>query len=120
MSDLHFNEESDYSEKSTSDNEDFCSTIPRLFQFETEQKKTYGNESHEEETKHIHALAADLLHIRIENPNWCKCRHYKNKAKEIYCLCCGDVHATLTALDRILEHKGRILSSSFYGELSDY
>ena len=30
------------------------------------------------EPKHIHASAADLLHIRIENLEWCKCD----------CLCC--------------------------------
>ena len=30
-----------------------------------------GNESHEkEETKHIHASAADLLHIRVGNLDW--------------------------------------------------
>ena len=31
------------------------------------------NESYEKETKHIHASAADLLHIRIGNLDWCKC-----------------------------------------------
>ena len=40
------------------------------FQFEPEQKKTCDNESHEKETKHIHASAADLLHIRIGNLDW--------------------------------------------------
>ena len=35
------------------------------FQFEPEQKKTCGNESHEKETKRIYASAANLLHIRI-------------------------------------------------------
>ena len=34
MSDLYFNEETDYSEENTSDNEDFGSTILQLFQFE--------------------------------------------------------------------------------------
>ena len=42
-----------------------CSTILKPFQFEPEHKKTCGNESHEIETKHNHASAADLLHIRI-------------------------------------------------------
>ena len=42
MSLLYFNEDSDYSEENTCENEVFCSTI--------------------EETKHIHASAADLLH----------------------------------------------------------
>ena len=49
MSDLYFNEESDYSEENTSDNEDFHPTILQPFQFELE-KKTCGNESHEKET----------------------------------------------------------------------
>ena len=39
MSDLHFNEESDYSEENTYDNEDFCSTILQPFQVESKQKK---------------------------------------------------------------------------------
>ena len=39
MSDLYFNEESDYSEENTSDNEYFRSTILETFQFEPEQKK---------------------------------------------------------------------------------
>ena len=51
----HFNEESDYSEENTCDNKVFCSTILQPFQFEPEQKKTCGNESHERETKLIHA-----------------------------------------------------------------
>ena len=38
-----------------------CSAIFQLFQFEPEHKKTCGNE----EAKHIHASAADLLLIRI-------------------------------------------------------
>ena len=38
MSDLYFNEESNYSEENTSDNEDFHPTILQLFQFEPEQK----------------------------------------------------------------------------------
>ena len=53
------------------------------FQFEPDQKKAYGNDSHEKEAKHIDASAADLLHIRIENLYWCKCRHCKNEAREI-------------------------------------
>ena len=50
MSDLYFNEESDYSEQNTSDNEDFRSTILQPFKFEPEQKKMPVNESHEKET----------------------------------------------------------------------
>ena len=50
MSDLYFNEGSDYSEENTSDNEDFRFIILQPFQFEPEQKKTCGNESHEKKT----------------------------------------------------------------------
>ena len=49
---------------------DLCRTILQPFQFEPDQKDTRGNESHEKETKHIHASAADLLHIRVRNLNW--------------------------------------------------
>ena len=38
MSDLYFNEESDYSEENKKDNEDFRSTILQPFQFEPKQK----------------------------------------------------------------------------------
>ena len=50
ISDLYFNEESDYSEESTSSNEVFHSTILQKFYFEPEQKKTCDNESHDKET----------------------------------------------------------------------
>ena len=36
--------------------------ILRKIQFEPERKKRCGNESHEIETKHVHAIATDLLH----------------------------------------------------------
>ena len=62
MSDLYFNEESDCYEENTSDNEDFYSTILQSSQFEPEQKKTGGNESHEKETNHTHASAFDLYY----------------------------------------------------------
>ena len=48
----------------------FRSTIIQPFQFESEQRKICGNESHEKETKQIYASAVDLLHIRIENLDW--------------------------------------------------
>ena len=67
MSDLYFNEESDFSEESTFENEIFRSTILQPFQFEPEQRKTCGNERHEKETKQIHTSTADLLYIRIGN-----------------------------------------------------
>ena len=40
MSDLYFNEESDYSEENTCENEDFRSILLQLFQFEPKQRKT--------------------------------------------------------------------------------
>ena len=40
-----------FSEENTSYNEDFRSTIYQSFQFEPEQRKTGGKESHEKETK---------------------------------------------------------------------
>ena len=62
MSDLYFNEESDYFEGNTSDNEAFRSTILQPFQFEPEQKKTCGNESHEKELQK--QSFADILQNR--------------------------------------------------------
>ena len=35
---------------------------------------------------HPSTSVADLLHIGIENLNWCKCGHCKNEVKEIDCL----------------------------------
>ena len=56
------------------------------------------NDSHEKETKHIHASHVNSLNIRIGNIDWCKCRHCNNKAREIYCLCCREVDAMHIAL----------------------
>ena len=120
MSDLYFNEEKDYSEKNTSDNENFCPTILQPFPFGPEQKNTCGNESDEKETQYIHASVARLLHIRIENLDWCKCGHCKNEAREIHCLCCREVDVMLSASAKILECEGSILPSSFYGQLPNY
>ena len=39
MSHLNLNEKSDYFEENTSDNENVCSTIFQLFQFEPEKKQ---------------------------------------------------------------------------------
>ena len=61
MSNLYFNEESDYSEENASDSENFWSTILQSYQFESELKKTRDNESQENETKHIYASAANLF-----------------------------------------------------------
>ena len=51
--------------RNASGNEDFRSAFLQPFQFESEQKKTCGNKSHNKETKHSHASAADSLHIRM-------------------------------------------------------
>ena len=72
ISDLYFNEERDYSEEDTCDNKVFRSTILQQFQFKLEKVFTCGKERYENETKHIHASAANLLHIRIGNLDWCK------------------------------------------------
>ena len=115
-------EESDYSEENTSDNENFRFTILQPFQFESEQKKTCGNKNDEKETKHTYTSTADLLHIRIGNLTWCKCRHCKNEAREIDCPCClcREVDAVFIAMAKIPERKGSISPSSFYEHLPDY
>ena len=59
------------------------------------------NETHEKETKHIHASVTDLLHIRIGNLDCCKCGHCKNEAREKDCLCCREVDAMLIASAKI-------------------
>ena len=47
--DLYFNKEVDYSEENASRNKEFRSTIRESFQFEPEEKKVCGHESHEKE-----------------------------------------------------------------------
>ena len=64
-------------------------------------RETCGNESHEKDTKCIHASAATVLHIRIGNLEWCKSKHYQNEAREIYCLFCREVDAMPIALTEI-------------------
>ena len=120
MSELYFNEESYFSEEDPCDNKVFRSTILEPFQIKAEQKKTCGNESHEKGTKHIYASAANRLHIRIENLDWCKYRHFKNERREIDCLCCREVDAILIASVKIPEGEGRISTSSFYGHLPNF
>ena len=63
--------------------------------------------------------AAGLLHIRIGNLDWCKFGHCKNQARKIDSLCCREVDAMLIAFAKILERKGSISPSSFYGQLSN-
>ena len=113
MSDLYFNAES---EENIIYNEDFWFTIPQPFLFDPEQKKTYGDESHEKERN----ILLHTIHIRIQNLQWCKCSHSKNEVREIDCFCYRKVGAMHIALAKVLEHKGRFLSLSFYEQLSDY
>ena len=88
MSDLYFNGKSYYSEENTCGNEVVRSTILQPFQFYLQLKKTCDNESHEKKTKYIHALAADLLHVRTGNLNF--------SAREASC------HPAFMASSRIL------------------
>ena len=114
---IYINEETDYSEENTSDNEDFRSTIFQPFTFDSEQKKTCGNERHEKETKHIHASTANLLHIRIGNIDWCKCGHCKNEARKIDCLCCREIEvdAVVIISAKIPQCVGKISPPAFMG-----
>ena len=48
-----------------------------------------------------------------------KCRHGRDEAREMYCLCCRQVDAMLTASAKMPERKGSISPSSFYGHLPD-
>ena len=66
-------------------------------------------------TEHIHASAADLLHIGIENLDWCKCGPCENEAREIDCLCYREVNAMLIASAEIPEREESINSCIFYG-----
>ena len=59
----------------------------QTFQFEPEQKICVVMRAMRKK-RNIHTSAVDLLHIRIGNLGWCKCRHFKNEAREIDCLCC--------------------------------
>ena len=113
---LYFNKENDYSEEDTSDNEHFCSTILQQFLFQPEQKKTCGNEIHEKETKLIHASAANFyILVQIQTlPKW-------NERNRLPLLSsCPEVDTVLIASAKILERKGSISPSSFYGWLSDF
>ena len=69
-------------------------------------------------TKHIHASAADLLHIRIGNFDWCKCGHCKTEAREIDCLCYREVNAMFIASDKIPEREGSSHHADFMGNCS--
>ena len=95
------------------------SFAPRLFNRFNLDLNRKKRESHEKETKHIHASAADLLHIRVGNLIWCKRGHCKTEARQIDCLCCGEVDAMFVASAKIPEREGSISPSRFYGQLLD-
>ena len=88
------------------------------FSLSLNRKKNCGSETHEKKTKPIYTSAADLLLIRIENLDWCKCKHLKNQAREIDCLCYWEVDAMVIALVKILEYEGSISPSSLVTHLS--
>ena len=67
-----FNEESDYSEENASDNENLRSTIFQPFQFEPEQKRTCGNESHEKKNK-TYCRQIRGLQKRSKRNRFCHC-----------------------------------------------
>ena len=110
MSNLYFNEESDYPEETRCANEVFRSTILN------HRKKL-----------NIFTLQCRFItystftcSIKIGNLDWCKCRHFKNEAREIDCLCCREVDAMLIASAKIPEREGSISPFGFYGHLPDY
>ena len=74
---FYFNEESRYYEENCSDNV-FSTTLVWAW-----TESTRSNESHEKETKRIHASAANWLHIRTGNIDWHKCGHFINEPGEI-------------------------------------
>ena len=72
------------------------------------------------ETEYVNASAVDLLHIRTENLDWCKCEHYRSEARETDCLCCRAVDPILIASAKIPKREGSISPCSFYGKLPDW
>ena len=72
MPDLYFNEESDYSEVNTCDNKVFCYPILQPFQFNPEQKKTCGNETHEKETINIFTVQLPIYYILEQEISICE------------------------------------------------
>ena len=105
------NEGSDYPEENTRDNEELMWG-----------KKCVVMRAMRKKTKHIHASATDLLHIRIGSLNWYKCGHCKNEARKIDCLCCREIEVDTMLInsDKIPKCNGSISTSSFYWQLPDY
>ena len=68
----------------------------------------------------IHASAADLLHIRIENLDWCKFGHWKKEARVTDCLYYREMDAMLIVSAKIPEREGSISPFNSYGQLPNY
>ena len=70
------------------------------------------------ETKHIwgeRSSAVDLIHIRIENLDWCKCGHCKSEAREMDCFCCREVDAMLITSPNYRSARETSLHAAFIG-----
>ena len=70
------------------------------FSLKHEQKKTCSNESHVKvttETKHFHASAANLLHVRIGNLDWNE--SHEKETKHIYVSAADLLHIRTGNLD---------------------
>ena len=85
-----FNEESDYSEETTSVNEDFRSTIFNHFSLSLNRKKRVEMRAMRKKQNIFMLQLPILLRIRIGNLNCCKCGNCKNEARETDCLCCRE------------------------------
>ena len=82
-----FNEESDYSEENMCDTTIKSSASPFFnhFSLTVNRKKRVVMKTMRKKIN-IQVSVADLLHIRIKNLDWCKCRNCKNETREIGCL----------------------------------
>ena len=73
--------------------------------------------------KHLVSFAKSLTTPFLQNNSGrllLKCRHCKNKSREIDCLCFREVNAMFIASAKIPQREESISLSSFYGHLSDY
>ena len=105
MSQLYFNEESDYSKENTCHNEDFCTTI-----------------LHHRKILNIFTLQLSIYYIQYWNrkSQLVQMRTLQKRSEEIDCLCCRGMDAILIPSIKIPESKGSISTSSFYGQLADF
>ena len=119
ISDLYFSEKSDYSEENISDNENFRSTILQPFQFEPEQKKFVVMRARRKKLN-IFTFSCRSITYQNRKSRLAQIRTLKSYVREIDCPCCREVDALLIASAKILQRKGSILPSNFYGQLPDY